>query len=610
MPGLGAWRDRLTPLAAILSIVAGGVLALSGRGEAAQIVWGLGIITTIVPLTVSVVRSLLAGDVGVDVIALIAMIGALLVGEELAGVVVALMLAGGNALEDAAGRRARRELTALVSRAPRVAHRRDGESWTEVAVEAILTGDVVLVRAGEVVPVDGTVASASAVVDESALTGEPLPVSYGRDERVRSGSANAADPFEMRASRPASESAYAALVRLVENAQTQRAPFVRMADRYAIWFLGFATIVAGIGWALQRDPVTAVAVFVVATPCPLILAAPIALMSGISRAARRGIIVKGGAVIEQLGAARSVLLDKTGTLTRGAPEVEQIDPVDGIDADELLRLTASVERYSVHVMAEALVAAAAARELAIATPTASEEEAGQGIAGTVEGRLIAVGAPAYLAGRGTAGLPPEEPPLYGRARVAVSIDGTYAGTILLADHLRDDASELVKRLHDAGIRHVAMVSGDRQAVADEIGERVGVDRVYAEQSPEQKLEVVKAIRARAELCAVIMVGDGINDAPALALANVGIAMAGRGATISSETADAVITVDRIDRVVDAVLIGRRSMYIARQSVLVGMGLSAVAMVFAAAGLLPPVGGALLQEVIDVAVILNALRALR
>jgi heavy metal translocating P-type ATPase len=455
------------------------------------------------------------------------------------------------------------------------------------------------------------------VVDESALTGEPLPVPHVRGAAVRSGSANAGDAFELRATRLASDSAYANIVRLVRAAETQRAPFVRLADRYAAFFLPLTLAVAAAAWIASGDPVRAVAVLVVATPCPLILAAPIAIVSGVSRAARSGVIVKGGAAIERLGEARTVLLDKTGTLTLGAPAVQEVVALDrkgeGGGEDEILRLAASVDQLSAHVLAEALVHDAERRGLQLAEPVDAVEEPGQGMEGTVEGRRVAVGSSAWLRSRGyeveAAGTVGGDGEKAGLAKVLVGIDGRLAGVVVMADSLRDDARELAAMLRAAGVRRVAMVTGDRGSVAERIAAETGLDDVFAEQSPEQKLDVVRGMRADADLAPVVMVGDGVNDAPALALADVGIAMSGPGATISSETADAVITVDRIDRVADAVSIGRRSLGIARQSVLFGIGLSTIAMGFAAFGYIPPLAGALLQEGIDVAVILNALRAL-
>jgi heavy metal translocating P-type ATPase len=604
---------RLLAASCLAAVGAGGILHLTDHPDAGDLVLAVGTGAVLVPLTWSVLVSLLRRDVGVDAIALVAIAGALALREWGAGGVVALMLSGGNALEEAAAGRARRELTALVARAPRIAHvRRANGAVEEVPVEEVAVGDAVVVRAGEVVPVDGLVESPEAVLDESTLTGEALPVVYERRGHVRSGTTNAGEAFELRAVRPAAESAYAAVVRLVREAEAQKAPFVRLADRYAIVFLPLTVVVAGLAWGLSGDAVRALAVFVVATPCPLILAAPIALVSGISRAAHAGVIVKGGGVIEQLGQARTVLLDKTGTLTLGTPEIERVLTPDGHSPEELVRLAASLDQLSAHPLAEALVHEAVERGLELSFPEQVTEEPGHGIAGVVEGKRVAVGSETWLRQRG------HEPPgpswddgaYPGRATIAIAVDGRPAGAIVMGDHVRDDAARLVGELRAAGIRHIAMVTGDRASVGEEVGRRLGLDRVYPELGPDEKLGVVRTMQASAELRPVVMVGDGINDAPALALAEVGIAMGTAGATVSSETADAVIVVDRIDRVADAVRIGRRSLGIARQSVLVGIGLSLAAMGFAAVGLIVPIAGALLQEGIDVLVILNALRALR
>lgn len=601
---------------ALGSVLAGAFLHLIDYEAAGDALWAATVALMLVPLSWSVLRSLLRGDVGVDAIALVSMAGALALGEYAAGAVVALMLAGGNWLEDRAGRRARRELSALVERAPRIAHVRRGTTVTEVAVDEVAVGDVVIVRAGEVVPVDGIVVSDQAVVDESALTGEPLPVAHSRGGTVRSGTTNAGEAFEARAVRPAAESAYAALLRLVRQVETERAPFVRMADRYAVVFLPITAAVAGLAWAISGDPVRALAVFVVATPCPLILAAPVALISGVSRAASAGVIVKGGGVIERLGGIRTVLLDKTGTLTLGDAKVEYVAALDGIDRDELLRLAASLDQLSAHALAEALVRDVEGRGLVLDFPEDVEERLGQGIEGLVDGRRVAVGSASWLAERGYGDDPYamarnlDEGARPGTAKILVGVNGAVAGGIVMGDSLRTDAPALVESLRDAGVQHVAIVTGDRAAVADEVAAQLGVDGVYAEQTPEQKVEVVRALQHSSELRPVLMVGDGINDAPALALADVGIAMGAAGATAAAETADAVIVLDRIDRVGDAVRIGRRSLHIARQSVILGMGLSGILMCFAAFGFIVPVLGALLQEGIDVAVILNALRALR
>jgi heavy metal translocating P-type ATPase len=386
-----------------------------------------------------------------------------------------------------------------------------------------------------------------------------------------------------------------------------------MADRYAGIFLPATLLIAAAAWAISGDAVRALAVVVVATPCPLILAAPIALVSGVSRAARSGVIVKGTPAIESLGEARTVLFDKTGTLTVGTPEVREIVTRDSLSESELLRLAASVDRMSAHVLGEALVAAAQEAGLELAMPAHVQEEPGQGIAGSVDGHRVLVGSRAFMR---DAEIPRGEIDASalattrgsGEAHVVVAVDGHVAGVIVMADELRPDARGVVARLRAEGIRHVAMASGDRRSVAERVGRELALDRVYAELSPEEKLEIVRRIRDDHQLRKVVMVGDGVNDAPALALADVGIAMGAAGATVSAETADAVITVDRIDRVADAIHAGRRSLSIARQSVVFGMGMSVAAMIVAAFGYLPPVWGALLQEGIDLAVILNALRA--
>lgn len=617
----GRWRVLVEHRAWILAtlavgaLLAGGLAHLAGSGRLGDDIWRGTVALLSFELAVEVVRTIVSErHMGVDTIALVAMVGSLALGEELAGLIVGIMFTGGSTLEEVASSRARRELTALVQRAPRVAQRKLDGRIQEVPVEQVQTGEVLVVRTGEVIPVDGTVLSSEAVVDTSALSGEPLPVTVRQGMPVLSGASNAGGPFDVRADRPAAQSAYAALVRLVEQAQSQRAPFVRMADRYAGFFLPATLLLAGVAWAASGDAVRALAVVVVATPCPLILAAPIALVSGLSRAARAGVIVKGAGGIETLGEARTVLFDKTGTLTVGVPEVREIISTDHTLPGELLRLAASVDTMSAHVLGEALVTAARDAGLELAVPVGVREEPGQGIEGNVDDHRVAVGSRAFLA---SAGVPAQVLATAstmsghgsGEAHVLVGLDGQLAGMIVMADELRPDADRMVQRLRDEGVRHVAMVSGDRRSVAERVGRQLGVDRVYAEQSPEAKLDVVRSLRVEPRLRPVVMVGDGVNDAPALALADIGIAMGAAGATVSSQTADAVITVDRVDRVVDALHAGRRALHIARQSVLCGMGLSLAAMLVAAFGYLPPVAGALLQEGIDLAVILNALRAL-
>ncbi len=586
-------RPRTVAASIAAAIVVG---AVSGE----PLIWAAAVVVALVPLTISSLGALRHGRTGVDIIALLAMGGALALGEPLAGAVIALMLAGGAALEEAAGRRARRDLTALLEHAPRIAHRRDADALVEVAVDTLAPGDLVVVRPGEVVPADGHVEEGVAVLDESALTGESLPIGYTAGAAVRSGAVCAGAAFALRVDATAADSAYSAIVALVRDAEASRAPFVRLADRYAARLLPLTLLVAGAAWAIGGDPVRALAVLVVATPCPLILAAPIAIVSGMSRCARAGVVVKDGAVIERLGHARTVLIDKTGTLTLGEPEVERVLALDGLAEDELLRLAASADQVSAHGIAEAIVHAAEHRGLRLSLPREVVESPGQGVEGHVGDRLVTVGSAAWLRERGVA---PGTAPA-GGAAVHVAVDGRAAGIVVLADRLRDDAAAAVSALRAAGVREVVMASGDHREIAELVGARAGVDRVHAELTPEGKLALVRATTLRP----VVMVGDGINDAPALALADVGVAMGVAGATAAAEAADAVIVVDRLDRLADAVRISARSFGIARQSVIAGMSLSLLAMAWAAAGRLSPLAGAILQEGIDVAVILNALRA--
>ncbi len=606
-------RERALAVVALATLLAGGILWLADQPGWADAAWAVGATVVLVPLTIDTARSLLHGDVGVDAIALIAIAGALILGEQLAAAIVALMMSGGEALEAWAAGRARHELRLLVDRAPRIAHRHLDGRVEEVTVEELRVGDLVAVRAGELVPADGIVEGADAVVDESALTGEPLPVTMSPGSPVRSGTTNAGNAFDARVSRPAEDSAYAAIVRLVRAAEGNRAQFTRLADRYAAVFLPFTLVLAGIAWAAAGDPTRGLAVMVVATPCPLILAAPIAFVGGLSRSARAGVIVKGSGVLERLGDARAVLLDKTGTVTSGTPEIERVIPFGMLGADETLRLAASLDQLSVHVVAESLVRGATARGLRLQAPTAVEEEPGRGIVGVVDGRRVAVGSDGWLESHGYA-LDGDRGPVFGgdgdtgRGLVLVGVDGALEGAIFVTDPLRAGAESLALELRELGVDRVALVSGDRAPVAHEVAAAAGIEEVYADQTPEDKLAVVERVRAEST-GPVVMVGDGVNDAPALAFADVGIAMAGKGATVSSETADVVIVVDRADRIPLSIRVGKRSLRIARQSVVVGLALSVGAMFVAAFGYLPPVWGALFQEVIDVAVILNALRAL-
>jgi len=589
-------------------LVGGGMLHLAGAPTAGNAVWAAsGTIGAGYTLW-TVVDSLRRGRVGVDLIALLALVGALAVGEYLAAAVISVMMASGRALEAWAAGRANRDLRRLLERTPTTAHRYEGEELHTVAADIVVPGDRIMVQSGELVPTDGTLLT-SAVLDESTLSGEALPVTRESGESARSGVVNAGSPFDMLVTARAEESAYAGIVRLVSEAESSQAPFVRLADRYAVWFLVLSLVVAAAAW-MVAGPVRAVAVLVVASPCPLILAAPVALVGGLSHAARRGVIVKGGAVLERLARCTTLLIDKTGTLTTGYPSLTTIVPSGTLAPDEVLRLAASLDQVSPHVLAHSVVKAAQERQYDLELPERVEEVAGSGIRGVVGGHDVVLGKASWV---GVEGAPSWAKAARRRARldgsltVFVGVDDQPAGVLVLDDPVRIDAPRTIRSLRRNGIDRIVMVTGDRPEVAEAIGAVIGVDEVLAERSPADKLDVVKAERLRAP---TMMVGDGINDAPALALADVGVAMAAQGASASSEAADIVLTADRLDRLGEARSVAVRSRRIALESVIAGMAMSLVAMGFAAVGLLPAVWGALLQEAIDVIVILNALRSLR
>ena len=608
----GRWLCRRTALLLLVvtaaGLAAGGLARLAGAGDVADGAWlvaagfGLGYAVW------SAVESLRRGRVGVDVIALLALAGAIAVREFLAAAVISLMLTSGRALEAWAAQRARHDLSALLDRAPRTARLYRAGVVENVPLEEVAAGDLLLVAAGDVLPVDGAVVADIAVLDESALTGEARPVEHARGDLVRSGTVNAGRPFDLRARGSAADSTYAGIVRLVAEAENSQAPFVRLADRYAMWFLPLTLALAGVAWALGGAS-RAVAVLVVATPCPLILAAPVALVSGLSAAARRGVVVKNGGVLERLAQCTTLVMDKTGTLTAGQPVVTDVVPAGRLSPTEVVTLAACLDQASGHVLAGAVVSAAAERGGPLIPPAAVEEVPGQGIAGTVAGRPVRVGRAEWA---GTGGAAQWAQAVRRRARldgaltVFVSADGAPAGALLLQDQIRPDARATIRAVRHGGITRIVLATGDRAEAAEAIGALAGVDEVLAGLTPADKLTVVRAEQARAP---VIMTGDGINDAPALAVADVGIAMGARGATASSQAADAVLTVDQLGRLGEVAALARRTRRIALQSVLAGMGLSLAAMGAATAGLLPAVWGALLQEAIDIAVILNALRAL-
>ncbi|MCP2329768.1 ATPase, P-type (transporting), HAD superfamily, subfamily IC/heavy metal translocating P-type ATPase [Actinoalloteichus cyanogriseus DSM 43889] len=587
-------------------LAAGGLVWIAHPG-AARVLWAVATVVGLVPATVWVIGQFRAGRWGADLLAVLALASTLVVGEFLAGAVVAVMVGTGRLLETLAQRRAGHDLSALLDRIPRTAKLVTVDGPRPVPVAELGPGDRIVVAPGEVVPVDAGV-TADAAFDESALTGEPDPVTRRAGDTVRSGVVSVGEAVELVATASAEDSTYAGVVRLAEQAGAGAAPVARLADRVAAWFLPTALAIAGLSWLTSGDAVRAVAVLVVATPCPLLLAVPIAVTGGLSLAARSGVVVKGGATLELLGRAATLATDKTGTVTVGRPEVVGVVCAPGEDAARVLALAAAVESYSTHVLAGAVVRAAAGAGLRPPSATEVRERHGVGVEGRVEGSAVRVGRagdegalPDWARGAASRGRLDLATPVW------VTVDDRLRGALLMRDRVRTDAGRTIRRLRAVGLRDIVLVTGDRVANAEEVAALLGLDAVRAEASPADKIRCVRDQRRRG---ITVMVGDGVNDAPALAAADVGVALGSRGSTAAAQAADAVILDDRIDRLADVVEIARRTRGIAVRSAVVGTSLSVVAMIVAAVGWLPPVAGAVAQEGIDVVVILYALRALR
>lgn len=588
-------NDYLLLLVTILSLVGGLVQPQGSIG--ALLTFAVGAAVGFTLSIALLIRAIKLGEFGSDALALIAIAATALTNEWVAASVISVMLATGRALERWAEGRARNQLEALLARAPRVVHsiNTDGNP-TDVPLEKVTLGSHILVRSGEVVPLDGRLVN-SGTFDESALTGEPLPRFVAAGEEVASGVVNAATIVELITTRTSETSTYSALVRLVEQAQATSANGVRVANKWAVRFVPFALLLAAATWLITGNYANAVAVIVAATPCPLILAVPVAIIAGMSKASANGAIIKGGAALEALARAKTLLVDKTGTLTHGGPEVSQVAFAPGVDQDHAFKLAASLEQASPHVVARSILGEADRRKLDLEMATSVVEEHGVGLTGNVDGRQVRVGQlRAEL---------PEWAPLTNALIVAVEIDDQLVAVIGLDDPLRDEAKGTINQLRKLGIQRVVMVSGDRTATAEQVGAEVGVDQVFAECTPERKLEIVHA-EMLATNGSVVAVGDGINDAPALAAASVGVAMGARGATAASEAADVVIVEDSIKHLATAMLISKGARNRALQAAGVGMGLAVAAMIAAATGLLNATAAALSQEFIDMAAILWAL----
>ncbi|MFN2317015.1 MAG: heavy metal translocating P-type ATPase [Gemmatimonadales bacterium] len=574
-------------------------------------IWTAGLWITGLPLVWRTVRGLVRGRFAADIVAAMAIGTAIVLQEPIAGLIVALMQSGGEELERRAERRASRAVRELEDAAPRVAHRLGaGGAVTDIPIDQVRLGDHLLVRPGEMLPCDGRIIDGQSELDTARITGEPMPVAVEAGHEVRSGALNSHGALTLEATALPSESLYARIVEMVRTAQASKAPLQRTADRWATWFTPLTLAVCAVAWGISGDPLRVLAVLVVATPCPLILATPVAIIGGINRAARRRIVIRHGGALEALAAVNVVVFDKTGTLTVGRPEVAAVHALPPFSESEVLRLAAAVEQGSGHLLARTTVEAAEAGGLTLPRALNILEAPGRGVSGEVDGRQVVVGAPSLIqeaapgaverlraAAEGIAGL-----------HAFVTVDGAPAGIIDYADRVRREAPGVVGALGSLGIQRTLLLSGDDTANANAVGGATGITEVRGDLLPDEKVTAIQSLRDAGLW--VLMVGDGVNDAPALSTAQVGMALAAHGGGIAAESADVVLLEDDLHGVVTALRTGRDTMRIARQSLGVGLGLSAVAMVFAALGHIPPTAGALLQEGIDVAVILNALRAAR
>lgn len=586
----------------IITIVTG-ILALLFElvFHQASLAFGIIVITgSIMALSmlVEMIQTLKSGRYGVDILAITAIVATLAVGEYWASLMILIMLTGGDSLEDYAAKRANKELKSLLDNSPQKAHQLVDGTLLDISAEKVKVDDELVVKPGEIVPVDGVVIKGSSTVDESSLTGESRPENKNQGDPLMSGSINGDSSITMKAEKSAADSQYQTIVKLVRESESQPAHFVRMADRYAIPFTITAYVIAGVAWFVSKDPTRFAEVLVVASPCPLILAAPIALVAGMSRSSRNGIIVKTGTTLEKMAETQSVAFDKTGTITKGALSVAEIVPESGISKEELLALAASAEQESSHILARSLLAYKdTPKKLKEVSDLA--EVTGSGVKAIIEGKEIRVGKPAFVS-------PQKIEKIVDQTTIYISQDEVFLGYITFTDTIRPEAKKTMEELRKLNVNHLLMVTGDHQKVADTIAKDVGITEVYAECLPQDKIDVIKKIPASNR--PVIMIGDGVNDAPSLAIADVGIAMGAHGATAASETADAVILKDDLEKVSTAVKISKDTMKIAKQSVLIGILICTILMLIASTGIIPALFGAVLQEVVDTVSILSSLRA--
>lgn len=605
-------KAYLVPIFTLIGLILGAVLYFLVKSNIYSYVWMITLLIGTLPLLWKIFTDIFKGHFGVDIIAIVAIITSFILGEYLAGSVILLMLSGGEALEDYALKRARRELSNLISNAPTFAYIEKNGNLIEVKVEDIKVGDIILIKPGQTVAADGVVVKGESQLDESALTGEAIPVEKNIGSYVFSGSINRGSVLEVEVLKLASESKYEQIIKLIKQAEENRAPVVRLADKYSVWFTVITFVIAFLAWLISKDPIRMLSVLVVATPCPLILATPIAMISGISKAASRGIIVKNGGALETLAESKAFIFDKTGTLTLGHPEIFKILSFSEKKEDEIFNLAASLDQLSMHVLARSIKNRANDLNINLKIPDNFKEQFGFGVEGEINNNKLYFGKLKFIENQGI-NIKKEILDSHknfqddGKISVYLSNDKEILGAIVFADIIRPEIKNLFLDLRKTGVEHLVMLTGDKQKVAEVIAKELGVDDVHADALPEDK--VYHVLDHKKQFGKVAMIGDGVNDAPALVTSDVGIALGGHGDSASSESGDIVIMVDNLLRVGEAYKISKKVIEIAKQGIFIGIGVSILLMIIASFGFIKPVYGALLQEALDVIVILNALRVL-
>lgn len=601
------------PVFAIFGLLAGGIFHwTSNQQELGQWIWFVTLVIGGAPIIWQTIRDMLQHHFASDIVALLAIVVAILMNNAFPGLIIVLMQSGGKALEDHAFKKASSSLDILLAHSPRFAHRKKDQDLEEINVSDVRVEDVLLVRPGDLIPVDGKIIHEQAEIDESSLTGEPLSKIKKIGEQVFSGTINVGNAFEMRADKISGESQYSKIVQLVRKAQQEKAPIQRLADRYAVLFTPITIGISLLGWLLTNNVETVLAVLVVATPCPLIFATPVAIISGINKAAKSNIIIKTGAAIEQIGKTQVVVFDKTGTITFGIPTIKKIIPTNDTNSDDLLYKAASLEQLSSHPTASVLVKKGQEMFGKLSIPTNFHELPGAGVRGDVEGEHIEIGSQSVFENFTDTGFVQyiqevkKQTNSEGKMLAFVGVNGKPAGVILFEDKIRPNVNPMVKYLKELGVQQIVMLTGDNMDNAKNIAQQAGITNLEANLLPEQKVTAIQKLKQKFEN--VVMVGDGINDAPALAASTVGVAMGAHGTAISAEAADIVLLVDDISKISTVVKIGQKTLRVAKQSIFIGLGISFVFMAIASLGHIPPAMGALLQEALDVGVILNALRA--